>query len=161
MRNHILDTWKNMTNMRQRVNRLCKQNTNNHIHKCNPMCVYQKIPAVSACCYFFLLTSPEEKIMRQNEKEIKIFHKMITFQYFSKHFKCNLWSWCNMHTCPAWSNPLLQPSEPCPFISVNVIQAQCVCMINIVSQPDVFICMLKKNNQTEGNSTNVTFSVKL
>lgn len=119
----------------------------------------------NTCCVcmllIFLLTSPEEKITRQNEKEIKTFHKMITFQYFSKHFRGTWRSWCNMHTPPAWSNPLLKPSEPCPFIYVNIIQARCVCMINTVSQPDVFICILKKNNQTDGNSTNVTFSVKL
>lgn len=45
----------------------------------------------NTCCVcillFFLLTSPEEIIMRQNETEIKTFHEMVTFQCFSKHFE--------------------------------------------------------------------------
>lgn len=45
----------------------------------------------NTCCdcmlLFFLLTSPEEIIMRKSERDIKTFHKMITFQCFSKHFE--------------------------------------------------------------------------
>lgn len=113
-RNLSSGTWQNMTNMRHRVIRLCQQNTNSHIHKYTPICVCVFVcVSGNTCCdcmlLFFLLTSPEEMIMRQNEKEIKTFHEMITFQCFSKHFENAFQYWCYTYP-PAWSNPLLKPA---------------------------------------------------
>lgn len=119
MRNLSSDTWQSMINMRHRVSRFCQQNTATFINTLQYVCASE-----STCCgcmlLCFLLTSPEEMIMRQNEKEIKTFHEMITFQCFSKHFEDACQCWCYMYPS-AWPSPLLKPAKSCPFISMNTI----------------------------------------